>query len=270
MNVVALGERGDRFGRARAVVRAAFAGDLPPGRRVAAAAEHRGRPLDARAGHRSARPRRSRPRPRRSATGRGGRRRASDDLVTRTRPSPATAVSRRTTSRPSASSDHLERAVHGVGEVRGPGVRPVVGGRVGRQQPDQPGPPLVRVVDEVIGEVRPPSRAPPSWIEAAAAPSPTSVPSSSPSSVILRVVGLGPAPQHGRDRVPRRADVPVADARALVEVDGHHLPGRREPHLVGAVEVEVQRLGRVERPGRRDRRGPRPRSGARASRAACG
>ena len=52
------------------------------------------------------------------------------------------------------------------------------------------------------------------------------------------MVGLGPAAEHAGERDARRAEVPRADARALVELDHDHLAlGRQRARR--AVEVEV-------------------------------
>ena len=219
----------------------AHAADVPPRRRVAAAAEHRERPLDPDPGvDLAARPRCSTDRPaRRERRARAGRRRASNVLRRRAPAAPADRLaSRRVTSRPRPSVDELERAIDGVAELPGPSrrPRPPASRRAAGAGPGRSGARRRRSTSRAASPGSLTRTM--SWIEAGTCVAVHRLPAAtgaSPRTPAQRVVvRLGPAAHHRGERVPHRRGC----------------PSRRCP---------PRRRGRPSRPGPRRPAGPRRR-----------
>src|SRR5262245_38493707 len=88
-----------------------------------------------------------------------------------------------------------------------------------------------------------------SWIDAGVPPSPPPV-AWCRSALCSRSVSWYAS---GRRRMPDRSDVPATDGGSLVKVDAHDLARTGQAHVVLAVEVEVEPLGRVQPSCRRIR-----------------
>ena len=216
--VVALGEPLHRLCDAARIVRRARAADLPPRRRVAAAAQHRRRPFDAEARVDRA----SSPCcPARSSVRGSGRSRSPPTRRSLGHPDRGGGIAGRDprlAAHDEAAGVELADvvgAVERIAELRAGGVRPLVRRRVAGQETDQATPPLVGVVERTARRARAPSpaRRRGSMPGAPSASSPDAGGESGLVSAEHLVVRLGPATQHGRHRVADRPDVPARRSR---------------------------------------------------------